>query len=139
MAYTQKFRDQHTDLLGKAAEIGRNLNEDTLKKDASLVRDLLSGLLGKLKIHLAVEDKALYPQLKACGNQEVAAVATQYQKEMGGIGEFVATYSKNWPSRIAISDNPQAFIKETNQLIAALAERIEKENNHLYNLADANL
>ncbi len=136
MAYTQKFRDQHDDLLERAGEIGKYLNEEALGKDASLMRDMLSGMLGKLKIHLAVEDKALYPQLKDCGNHEVAAIAMQYQNEMGGIGEFVANYSRNWPSALAISDDPKAFIDETNKLISALAGRIKKENDYLYKLAD---
>ncbi len=64
MAYTQKFRDQHDDLLEQAGELKNLLNEEELSKNATVARDVLSGLLGKLKIHLAVEDKALYPQLK---------------------------------------------------------------------------
>lgn len=136
MAYTKKFRDQHDELLEKAGEISKLLNEETLSKDATAMRDLLSGLLGKLKMHLAVEDKALYPQLKNCGNHEVAAISIQYQEEMGGIGEFVANYSKHWPSAYAISDDAKGFIDETNQLISALATRIKKENDYLYKLAD---
>lgn len=136
MAYTQKFRDQHDDLLERAGEISKKLNEEALSKDASQIRDLLSGLLGKLKIHLAVEDKALYPQLKNCGNHEVAAISIQYQEEMGGIAEFVSNYSKHWPSAYAISENAKGFIDETNQLISALSTRIQKENDYLYKLAD---
>ncbi len=136
MAYTQKFRDQHDELLKKAGELGKLLNEDALTKDATAARDVLSGLLGKLKIHLAVEDKALYPKLKNCGNHEVVAIAIQYQEEMGGIAEFVANYSKKWPSAYAISDDAKLFIEETNQLVSALATRIKKENNYLYKLAD---
>jgi len=109
---------------------------EKLKEDGAPMRSLLSELLGKLKIHLAVEDKALYPQLKKCGNHEVVAISIQYQTDMGGIAEFVAKYSKNWASGMAISENPQAFIDETNQLLSALSTRINKENNYLYKLAD---
>ncbi len=136
MAYTQKFRDQHDKLLEKAGEISKHLDEDALTKDAKVIRDMLSGLLGNLKIHLAVEDKALYPKLKNSGNPELAAVAIQYETEMGGIAEFVANYSKKWPSAYAISDDAKGFIEETKQLISALGTRIRKENDHLYKLAD---
>ncbi len=136
MAYTKKFRDQHDDLVERAMAISKLLNEEKLTQDATEIRDMLSGLLGKLKIHLAVEDKALYPQLKACGNHEVVAIALQYEKEMGGIGEFVANYSKKWGSALAIQENAKGFIDETHQLINALSSRIKKENDYLYKLAD---
>ncbi len=55
---------------------------------------------------------------------------------MGGIAEFVANYSKKWPSAYAISDDSKGFIEETNQLISALGNRIKKENDYLYKLAD---
>jgi iron-sulfur cluster repair protein YtfE (RIC family) len=136
MAFTQKFREQHDELLVKAGLIGNALDVEKLKEDGGPMRSLLSDLLGKLKIHLAVEDKALYPQLKNCGNHEVVAISIQYQEDMGGIAEFVAKYSKNWPSGMAISENAQAFIDETNQLLSALGTRIQKENDYLYKLAD---
>ncbi len=136
MVYTQKFRDQHDSLLKKAGEISKHLNEDDLKKDATDIRDMLSGLLGSLKIHLAVEDKALYPKLENSNHPELVALSIQYQKEMGGIAEFVSNYSKKWPGAYAISDDAKTFIEETNQLISALATRIKKENDYLYKLAD---
>jgi len=136
MAYTEKFREQHDKLLEKAGEISKHLDEDVLAKDAKVMRDMLSGLLGNLKIHLAVEDKALYPKLKNSGNPEIVAVAIQYQEEMGGIAESVNNYSKKWPSAYAISDNAKLFIEETKQLISALGTRIKKENEYLYKLAD---
>ncbi len=136
MGYTQKFRDQHDELLEKAGELSKLLDDEKLTNDATAARDVLSSLLGKLKIHLAVEDKALYPKLKNLGNPEIAAIATQYQEEMGGIAEFVSNYSKKWPSAYAISDNAKLFIEETKQLISALGTRIKKENDHLYKLVD---
>ena len=136
MSYTQKFRNQHDELLEKVGELAKLLNEKKLTSDATAARDVLSGLLGELKIHLAVEDKALYPQLKNCGNHEVVAISIQYQEEMGGIAEFVANNSKKWPSAYAIPDDSKGFIEETNQLISALGNRIKKENDYLYKLAD---
>ncbi len=45
------------------SEISTHSNVDALSNDASEVRSLLSKLLGKLNVHLSMEDKTLYPKL----------------------------------------------------------------------------
>lgn len=136
MAYTQPFRDQQDDLISRSDEISKQLVEAYLKNDASLVRDMISSLLVKIEIHLTVEEKALYPQLINSGNDKVSVVAKHFQKDGKNLAHLVTNYEGNWKSALAISENPKKFIEETHQLLSLLSERIQKESNHLYKLAD---
>ncbi|NIQ08672.1 MAG: hypothetical protein GWO08_01590, partial [Gammaproteobacteria bacterium] len=65
MANTQQFRQQHDDLLTIATKMAESFDVDSLSRDAKEMRALLSELAGKLKVHLAMEDKHLYPKLLA--------------------------------------------------------------------------
>jgi hemerythrin-like domain-containing protein len=99
------------------------------------VRALLSSLAGKLGVHLAMEDKALYPRLAEDGAPPDAALAAAFMQEMGGLGAAFAAYNRNWPAP-AIAADPAGFARETRAVFAALARRIERENRQLYPIAD---
>ncbi len=136
MARTDNYRVQHSEMLEVATLISKKLDAQRLSQDAAEVRTLLSKLLGKLKMHLAAEDKALYPQLLSSGNIAAKQLAQRFIDEMGGIGEVVNKYSKKWPSPIAIQKDANTFVAETKALFGALSNRIDKENNELYNYVD---
>ncbi len=136
MSETQHFREQHDDLLKIASEISAHLNVDELSNDASEVRSLLSKLLGKLTIHLAMEDKALYPRLLEYSDERIKSMAKRFIDEMGGLGEVVKSYNNTWSSALPIQKNPSDFIVQTKGIFDALAKRIERENNELYKIVD---
>jgi len=75
MSKTKTFRDQHEELIKIATQISSRLNADALSKDANEVRSLLSKLLGKLNVHLAMEDRNLYPNLLKHPNEKVRSMA----------------------------------------------------------------
>ncbi|HHM01759.1 MAG TPA: hemerythrin domain-containing protein [Caldithrix abyssi] len=136
MRRTDSYRRQHDDLLQVAGEISGKLDTHSLSQNASEVRTLLSKLLGKLNVHLAAEDKALYPRLLNAGNPEAKSLAERYISEMGNIADVVKSYSQKWPSPAAIQKDPATFVAETKNLFGALSKRIHRENNELYNYVD---
>ncbi len=136
MGATKRFRDQHDDLLMMASEISLHLKAEYLSRDANEARLLLSKLLGKLSIHLAMEDKALYPQMLEHSDDRVRSMARKFMDEMGGLGEAVNAYKAKWPSALPIQDDPDEFISQTKGIFDALANRIERENNELYEMVD---
>lgn len=137
MALTDRFRTQHDDLLAIAGQIAPRLDAAELSKSATAVRDLLSQLMGALKMHLTMEDNSLYPRLLQHQDPEVRKLAKQFMTEMGGIAEVVQAYSAKWSTERKIQEDPETFITETEGLFEALAGRIDRENNQLYPLADA--
>ena len=131
MGFTDKFRQQHTEILAVVGELNDKIKANA---DAQVLRTVLSNLAGKLNFHLAMEDKALYPRfLRQAG--EAQAVAKRFQAEMGDLGGAFQAYNLRWQVT-AIRNDPAGFAAETHRVFQALGKRIGRENAELYPLAD---
>lgn len=136
MARTDRFRQQHNELLSLATELQGLLNETALAKDATAARTALSKLMGKLTMHLSTEDKVLYPELEASKDPAVSTMARRFSTEMKSTATAVGAYNARWGTPSVIKENPQTFIKETKGIVSVLADRIKRENQELYATAD---
>ncbi|MBE9502665.1 MAG: hemerythrin domain-containing protein [Proteobacteria bacterium] len=136
MGRTDDFRAKHQELLSIASQISDQLDASKLAEDAKQARSLLSTLAGKLGMHLAVEDRNLYPELLNHDDENIRATAKRFIDEMGGIADAFKTYVNKWPHSKTIQDNPGDFITETKGIFNALAARISKEDNELYSMVD---
>ncbi len=135
MARTDSFRKQHEDMLKIVGEIQSLLSPEKVKSEAAKIRSLLSSLAGTLRVHLAAEDKALYPVLLKCNDDKTKTTAQKFMTEMGGINSALEKYLETFPSPKSIAESAE-FISKTKDLFLALGRRIDRENNELYNLAD---
>jgi hypothetical protein len=136
MKRTQVFREQHADLLSMATKLKPLLDAGKLKQDASAARVMLSNLAGKLNVHLAMEDKSLYPDLLASNDPTVKAKAKKFVTEMGGIKEAFKSYMGRYPSPEAIAKASAEFVKETSEILGVLGKRIHAEDTDLYVAVD---
>lgn len=136
MARTDRFRRQHQEILQLMAQITSMLDTSQPGEKARDIRTQLSVLAGKLNVHLAMEDNALYPSLLEQKDGNVGLVARKYAEEMGHIKETFAGYLKKWPTPMAIQNDPGRFSGETREIFAALARRIQREDDELYPLVD---
>jgi len=136
MAKSDRFIQQHDELLVLANELAATLNADQLSASAGNARSILNRLAGKLLIHLGAEDEHLYPHLLASNDEETKRIAKQFVDEMGGISQAFIAYNDKWKTAASIQADAAGFINETKAIYAALAERIEKENTILYPLID---
>lgn len=134
MSIIDTFTIQHKELLELAGQLRDSLLAQQLQKDAFMARSILSQIAGKLSVHLAMEDKHLYPALLKSDDERVRIMARQFVDEMGGLANTFKTYKEKWPNPISISKDPQSFITETTQIIKALGARIQKEDSQLYPL-----
>ncbi len=134
---TDNFRRQHTDLLAVAGELGKHLNVTELSADPKPAAALLSKLSGKLQVHLAMEDDTLYPHLLEHSDSQVRSTAQRFISEMKGIASAYQAYASRWGAPKKIQADPAGFIKETQGIFQALTQRIDKENNDLYDLVDS--
>ena len=132
MSFTDKFRQQHEEILGIVGELNEQLKA---KADAQALRAVLSNLAGKLNFHLAMEDKALYPRIME-KDARANALARKFMEEMGGLGEAFAAYNAKWQVT-AIRKDPEGFATETRKVFVALGKRIARETAELYPGADA--
>ncbi len=136
MSRTAMFRRQHEELLSIASELSALLIPSALSKDAGPARKALSRLAGKLNVHLAMEDKSLYPHLLKSQDIKTQSTAKQFIEEMGNIAQVFKAYTQKWPHVAIIQDDPNGFIKETQGICEALGNRIDKENKVLYPLME---
>lgn len=140
MKRTASLRRQHD----AALAIVQQIVTMTEAMDAAPRRDqayditiLLAKLTGLLRIHFTQEDHMLYPSLMASGAEHVANTAQQFFNEMGQIGPVFTAFSEKWCSTSAVLTDFEDFRAESTGLWAALADRIHRENEELYPLADA--
>ena len=137
MGRTDRFRADHDTFLKQVTEISGYLSDDAkVAAGAAQIRATLSQLAGAVRLHLATEDQTLYPALAKCSDAKVAAMATSFQNEMGGIKKAFEDYSKKWGTPDSIKTNPKDFIKDSKAVFEVLGKRIARENNELYAAAD---
>ena len=129
---SEVFRDAHRELLQLVDAMSGRLRSAELERDPSEVRAMLSMLAGKLTIHLAMEDQALYPRLATHRSQPVREIAERFAQEMGGILAVFREYMARWSTTDAIQADVAGFMRETNQIFHALRARIAKEDGELF-------
>ncbi len=135
MAVTEILRKQHAELVETVRQIEASLDPQHLTAGAGEMRRLLSTLIGKLKMHLAMEDNALYPSMQKHVDAAMRDAGAKFSSEMAAIKPVVEAFSKKW-SEAEIAKNAAAFCAETKQIFAVLADRIKRENTQLYPLVE---
>lgn len=136
MSQIKNFQEQHTKVLQIVGEISSLLKGGQVARDAQQLRQLLSKLAGVINIHLAMEDKSLYPALLTHQNAVVRSTAKKFMDEMGSIRQAFESYMRKWPASTSIQNNPTEFARETANLFNALSKRIARENSELYPLVN---
>ncbi|MCE2928155.1 MAG: hemerythrin domain-containing protein [Candidatus Caenarcaniphilales bacterium] len=134
MAYTDSLKRQHDEILKSATELSQLLFPERLNGSEAI--KILSQLSGKLSAHLAMEDKVLYPKLYQHDNPAIRQTARSFFNEMGGLSEAFRDYCNKWQDNIDIDSKPIDFIEDTKALFNILGQRIHKEDNILYPMAD---
>ena len=136
MTLTETYRKQHQELVQLVVEFSDYLNPEKIRGNKAKILEMLSILTSKINIHLAMEDRALYPRLIQSNDAQVAETASRFQNEMGAIKNIYGDYIARWSTGGNFLDSAENFISETQEIFRVLAQRIEKENETLYPLAD---
>jgi len=137
MSVVDNLQRQHREILGIVQQMSAGLDAGKLiqRESADSMRALLSQLSGKVSVHLAMEDKSLYPKLVANTNAATSKTAQRFVSDMGPIAEAFANFVKQWPTSAAISQQPTVFVEHTRAIFKALGDRVTREERELYPLA----
>jgi hypothetical protein len=137
MSLTARYRVQHQEIDAVITRLTQLLVDvDTLRSHARDARSLVATLSGKVRVHLAMEDRSLYPDLLAHANPTVREKARRFQAEMGELGKAFFAYVARWPHHQAVAADPAAFGRETRDVLRALAARMLAEDTDLYPAAE---
>ena len=76
-----KFKHQHADIMSNISAL-RRLAQAGVAQNAADIARLIVSMSSTIKLHLAVEDQALYPALQRSGNASLARMGRQYQRDI---------------------------------------------------------
>ncbi|MBN8525076.1 MAG: hemerythrin domain-containing protein [Planctomycetes bacterium] len=130
---TASLRQQHAELSRLLGDIGAAAKNG---QPGTELRRLLIELSGKLTVHLAAEDRLVYPQLQASPDMAVASMARRFADEMGGLGAAFKSFTHRYATGIAIDADRAGFNASYAAIVAAISARVKAEETELYPAAD---
>lgn len=131
-----KFKHQHLDILDDISAL-RRLVHGGIDGNAERIAARIIAMSGNIKLHLAVEDKVLYPALRGSGDAHIARMSNLYQLEMNGIVAAYMAFATKWNSPAHLLAAPELFRAEANTVLRQLYERMKKEDHEFYPAIEA--
>ncbi len=133
---TATFRKQHEDIIILINSILNSLEFEVLKVNSHGIKKLLTKLSNIVRIHIILEDSALYPILEKIDNVDIRTKSRHFMNEMLVISETYSNYIEKWTAGSSIKEDTENFIDETRTIMEALLNRFERENTDLYEIVD---
>ena len=128
----KNYLEQHQALITEITTIKSLMSANDVQQHAGDIALHISTLAGKIKIHLSMEDKYLYPGLQESEDKHVRKIADDYQKEMGDLAEKFVNYKDKYNTKPKILQNLEIIKQETTQIFQAIEKRVEREEKELY-------
>jgi len=124
---------QHRELVRTAKQMFGWLDPGKLReKGAAEVFRALSTLSGILKVHLAMEDRSLYPNLLQHTDAHIRTLAQRFLDERKAIQQRYDEYRARWSTAHTIERAAEAFIDETRLILGLLYNRMKLEDDVLH-------
>src|SRR5690606_29604327 len=92
-----RFKHQHVEILEVIAKL-RSYTHAGIEKNAAQIAAGIVALRSVVKLHLAIEDRILYPALQNDKSQKLAEMGRAYQEDMKGIASAYIAFSRRWGS-----------------------------------------
>jgi hemerythrin-like domain-containing protein len=132
-----KFKHQHLDILAGIDAL-RRLVHGGIAANADAIAARIVAFSGLVKLHLAVEDRTLYPALEM-GEAALARMSRLYQNEMQGIVGAYFGFAARWNTARHVAAAPEQFRTEANVVLRQLHERIRREDREFYPAIESEL
>lgn len=134
MSSLAQLRQEHAELVRIVGELETLIAGDQPPASVALY-DVRRRLSSTLIAHLKAEDWVLYPPLMSSDDQLIASTAKKFVDEMGGLAQAFTAYVEHWDA-FSIESDWAGYQQETRGIIAALSDRILRENQQLYPLLE---
>ena len=126
-----KFKHQHLDIL-RSIDLLRQLTHAGVERNAAEIAQRIVAMSSTIKLHLAVEDQALYPALQRGDNAELARLGRQYQSEMESIASAYDAFARRWNTADNVRRGAQDFRDQANVVLRKVYERMQREDHDFY-------
>jgi hemerythrin-like domain-containing protein len=134
MTAAANLQRQHRKLEEMAGELVRLSMRPFL--DPAEVRRSLASFSGTLRVHAAMEEEALYPELLASPDPEVRKITLGLHRELDGLYRRWDEFVERWKDADAIAKSTFTFRFDLARVLAVLARRMKREDRELYPLAE---
>lgn len=131
-----RLKHQHMQILDGISEL-RKLAHAGIKEHAQEIAKHITALSSVVKLHLAIEDRILYPALQSGNNTTLASMSKTYQDDMKGIASAYIAFSRHWGKADVVAQQPEQFRTEANLVLKTLFTRVRKENAEFYPAIEA--
>lgn len=132
------FQHDHRQIKGDLEAL-RTFAHTGIREHATEIAERLLAMSAHIKIHLASEDRTLYPAVAACGDAAVAAMGERYRAEMGGLAEAFRQFVGRWRVADRVAADPEGFRDAANRVLKALHERLHREESEFFPAVEARM
>lgn len=132
--YITHLSKQHDEIKLIIEKLKNILVKELILEDTYLVQLRLKQFNTALSRHLAIEDVALYPQLRRTNNPLLRETIEKLSTEVGELDDKVHKHYKKWQKPEHILLNPDLFIQQTQLILQESIYRITQEDTYLYPL-----
>lgn len=131
-----KFKQQHVEIISCISTL-RTLVKNGIRDNAAEISRAIIAMSSTIKLHLAVEDKILYPALENASNAALARMGKRFQDEMTSIAAAYLDFARRWNTASTVSQNPEGFRSDANNVLRVLHDRMRREDIDFYPVIEA--
>ncbi|PWW46906.1 hemerythrin domain-containing protein [Melaminivora alkalimesophila] len=126
-----RFKREHADILDQIDAL-RRLTHAGVAENASAIAQGIVAMSSTIRLHLAVEDRLLYPALQASGNDALAQLGKRFQDEMGEIASNYMAFARRWNTAERVTADPAGFKGDANVVLRSVYDRMRHEDRDFY-------
>jgi len=127
----KRFETQH-EAIQRGIDDLRTLSKRGVSENAAEIARLVVNISSTIKLHLAGEDRMLYPAALRAGDAAVARLAQRYQDDMGPLAAEFEAFVRRWNTAQPLREQAETFRREANTVLRLLWERMQRENTEFY-------
>lgn len=136
--HVERYLQDHQHIEQQIATM-RLLSQGGAAAHAHEIAEHVAAIAGQIKLHLALEDQVLYPELSRVADASMTSLATRYQGEMLALTQAFAAFVAQWRVAARIEADPEGFRHAANVVLKALHERLQREDAEFFPAIKARL
>jgi hypothetical protein len=130
-----ELKQQNKEIADLCQVLSVLVEKPELRKNV-VVCELVSRFTDKVWLHLVFEDKALYADLLAQRDADVAATAERFRASAHALKKRFADYQKQWCITDPDATDHEAFVRESRDILQRILDRVRVENEQIFPLLD---
>jgi hemerythrin-like domain-containing protein len=127
----RRFEAQHA-AIQRGIDDLRTLSKQGVSENAAEIARLVVSISSTIKLHLAGEDRMLYPAALRAGDAALVRLAQRYQEDMGPLAAEFEAFVRRWNTAQPVRQQAENFRREANTVLRLLWERMQREDNEFY-------